>query len=166
MTGLAAARRGMAIVVVVVGLAAGVGCAPSSGSKDKFCAALPKTGDVMSILSDFDSADPAALDKRFSQGLDQFRALERAAPREIRADVSVVADAVAQILAVVRKHPDDLNAIRRELAASATSLASAGTSAQAVTRYAQKQCGMALGGSDPTATVAPTSAGTTSTTTG
>jgi len=159
--------RRVAIVVVVVGLAAGVGCAPSSGSKDKFCAALPKTGDLMSILSDFSSVDPASLDKRFSEGLDQFRALERAAPREIRADVSVVADAVAQILAVVRKHPDDFNAIRRELAASATSLASAGTSAQAVTRYAQKECGLQLGGSDPgTATVPPTSGGATSTTTG
>ena len=161
---MAIPMRRAAIAVVVAGLLTTVGCTTSGGSKEKFCAALPKTGDLLSILSEFDSTDPAVLVKRFDAGLTEYRDLERAAPREIRADVAKVADAVEVVLNVVRQHPDDLGAIRTELGAKATTLASAGKSAQTLASYAQDACGETLSGAGAS-TVPVTSSTTTTTTT-
>ena len=154
-------RRGSAFLatVTLLGMLAS-GCATHEGSQAKFCAALPKTGDLMSILNDFSSTDPAQLSRRFSTGLAQYRQLERDAPREIRGDVATLADAVEQILAVVQRHPDDLSAIRNELTGSRSVLVSAGKSALSVSNYAQAKCGININGPalDP--------AGRTTTTTG
>src|SRR4051794_31672671 len=125
-------RRTALALLALCCLLAPTACSTSSGSKEKFCAELPKTGDVMGILGGFDTDDSAALEKRFDEGLAKFRALEKASPREIRSDVADLADAVQNLLTVVRKHPDDLAAIRKELAGSAASFVSAGKAAARV----------------------------------
>ena len=152
-------RRCVLALLIASTLLAATGCSTSSGSKDKFCAAIPKTEDVMSILSDFSSTDPTKLQARFDDGLAQFRALEKAAPREIRADVSAVADAVEKILDVVTRHPDDLSAIRTELAGSAATFAKAGAAGQRVGDYAQDECHVDLGGTPPATGVTTTTTG-------
>jgi len=161
-----ATTRRAAVALVLATLLIAVGCTSSGGSKEKFCAELPKTGDVLSILSDFESTDPALLVKRFDAGLEEYRNLERAAPREIRADVARLADAVELVLDVVRKHPDDLGAIRTELGANAATLATAGKAALTVGDYAQDECGQTLPGGDPGGDIVTTTTAATTSTTG
>ena len=69
-------RRAALTLLVAVCLVAPAACSKSSGSKEKFCAALPGTGDVMSILSDFGTADSATLEKRFDD--------EKASPEDVQ----------------------------------------------------------------------------------
>ena len=154
------------ILVSLLVLFVGVACSGSSGSRDEFCETLPRTGDLMGLLTDFSSADPQALEARFDEGLGKFRELERAAPREVRGDVAQVADAVERILEVVRDNPDDLAAIRTGLATLGPQLATAGKAAVAVGNYSRDECGIDLNSVDPTGTVATTTPAETTTTEG
>jgi hypothetical protein len=120
------------------------GCAESSGSKDEFCAKLPRTTDVLELISGFDTADPNRLEERAEEGIDRFRELERAAPRELRPDVAEVADAAKRILAAVKENPDDPAAVRVDLAGDSQALISAGRSALRVVAYANDECGIDL----------------------
>ena len=119
-------------------------CTGSGGGQKEFCDRLPETGSVLSILSDFGTTAPDQLTGQFEKGLAEYRDLERSAPRSIRADVAKVADTVELILDIVKRNPDDLSAIRKELAGKAAQLASAAKSGQAVATYARDECGIDL----------------------
>jgi hypothetical protein len=155
--------RRILLALLVLAVSLGVAsCATGEGSKAKFCAALPRTGDLMSILNDFSSTDPSVLEQRFATGVANYQKLEKDAPPDIRGDVATVTDAVQTILDVVRQHPDDLSAIRTQLAGDATQFASAGKAANNVVDYAKKNCGLDLGPS-PTSLIDPAQVTTTTT---
>jgi hypothetical protein len=145
----------LALAVLVV---AGGGCSKSSGSKDEFCAKLPRTTEVFELISGFDTADPSRLEQRIEEGIDRFRELERAAPRDLRPDVAKVVDAAERILAAVEDHPDDPAAVRVELEGDSQALISAGRSALRVVAYANDECGIDLSRtSEPDPATTPTS---------
>ncbi|MEJ7583976.1 MAG: hypothetical protein WKF43_07785 [Acidimicrobiales bacterium] len=148
--------RILIIAFALLSLTAVPACTRSSGSKDKFCGALPDTDDVFALIDDLDATDSARLEQRFDAGLAEFRELERAAPRQIRSDVAVVADAVERILQAVQQHPDDMGAVREELGRSSASLLGSGKSALALRDYARDECGITLGGGSSLTTTATT----------
>lgn len=153
--------KSVALAVLVAVLIAA--CTGSGGSTKSFCERLPKTENVLDILADFGSTTPAQLADRFEAGLADYRDLERSAPRSIRADVARVADTVELILDVVKRNPDDMAAIRRELGGKAAQLASAGKSGQAVARFSRDECGLTLDSTSPASIIPPVSAETTTT---
>jgi len=146
----------LTLAVLVV---AGGGCSKSSGSKDEFCAKLPRTTDVLELISGFDTADPNRLEERAEEGIDRFRELERAAPRELRPDVAEVADAAKRILAAVKENPDDPAAVRVDLAGDSQALISAGRSALRVVAYANDECGIDLSATSTPSTPRPSPGG-------
>ncbi len=137
---------------------AGASCTRSSGSQEKFCAALPRTGDLLSLLSRLDPSDPEGTAQRFERGAEKFRELEKAAPREIRADVADVGDAYQKVLDAVKAHPDDLPAVRRDLADDSATFAAAARSALRMADYAKRECGIDLIGGITSSTTLPTTA--------
>ena len=116
------------------------------GSREAFCAALPETPDLATVLDDLEGTPPAELQQRLDDGAERFRDLEDAAPDAIRDDVGRVADAVEDVLAVVRAHGGDREQLRAELARRDARLLAAGPSAQRVVDYARMGCGIELGG--------------------
>ncbi len=136
-------------------LLAGASCTKSSGSKEEFCAALPRTGDLLGLLSRVDPSRPEDMARRFDRGAELFAKLERAAPREIRADVADVGDAYQLVLDTVEDHPDDLSAVRRDLAREQGTLVAAGRSALRMAEYARRECGIDLLGAMSSTTTGP-----------
>jgi len=134
------------LTVAVALLSLLTGCTRASGSREKFCAALPDTEDLFALIGNLDATDSARLEQRLDAGVAEFSKLERAAPRKIRSDVADVADVVERILEAVKKHPTDMGAVRQELAGSAASLLGSGKAALQVSAYAQRECGITLGG--------------------
>jgi hypothetical protein len=117
------------------------------GSREAFCAALPRTPDLATVLDDLDGTPPAELEPRLDDGVDRFRDLEDAAPDQIRDEVGRVADVVEEILDVVREHADDREVLRDELTERDGRLLAVGPAAQRVVDYARRACGVELGGS-------------------
>jgi hypothetical protein len=153
-------RPRLAAIVVLLAIvgAAASGCSKDHGSQEKFCAELPATPDLSSLLDDLGSASPTQLEQQLSDGSDQFHRLAKAAPSQIKADAERVRDTVDEILDAVRDHLDDPKGLRTELAAKKAHLLAVGPAAQRVVDYAADACGIELGG------VTTTSSTTTTTT--
>jgi hypothetical protein len=150
--------RRIALVVMLVVAAA---CSSDAGSKEAFCEQLPKTADLLSLMSQVETSDPAALRQAFDEGLADFRALERAAPRELRSDVGAVADAAERLADAIERNAGDPAALAEELQRNKDEYIGVQRPALEVARYAQEECGIDLGGgpapsSSPPTTLPPT----------
>ena len=148
------------VLLTIVGLAAPA-CSKDHGSQEKFCAQLPKTPDLTSLLQQLGTASPAQLEKQLSDGSDQFHELAKDAPSKIKPDTERVRDTVDEILDAVRAHIDDPKALRAELAARKAHLLAVGPAAQRVVDYAADSCGIDLGGSTTASNPPPSSTTTT-----
>jgi hypothetical protein len=133
------------VLLAIVGLAAPA-CSKDHGSQERFCAQLPNTPDLSSLLQQLGTASPSQLEKQLSDGSDQFHELAKDAPKQIKADTERVRDTVDEILDAVRAHIDDPKALRAELAARKAHLLAVGPAAQRVVDYAADACGIELGG--------------------
>jgi hypothetical protein len=139
-------RHRLAAFVVLLGVLGVVtACSEDHGSKAKFCAALPTTPDLSTLLDNLDTAEPSQVEDRLQKGADRFRLLAKASPPEISDDVDQVAHTVEQILGVVRDNLDDRAALRAALAAKRPTFLAAGAPAQRVVDYARDECGVDLG---------------------
>ena len=138
-------------------LAASSACSSDAGSKEAFCEQLPDTADLFSLVSQIDTSDPTALRQDFDEGLAEFRALERAAPRELRADVGTVADAAERVLDAVERNLGDQAALAAELQRDRDEYLGAAKSALKVQDYARDECNIDLTGGPASSSTVPTS---------
>ena len=112
-------RRVVVSCVVLVALVVPLGCAKSKGSKAEFCRELRRTSGLDEVLNGFATDDPATIRRKMREAADQFSKLERAAPREVRSDVTQVSDLVGKVVDVVDRSPDDPQEIAKRLRAVA-----------------------------------------------
>jgi hypothetical protein len=149
-------RLAAIVVLLVIAGAVASGCSKDHGSQQKFCAELPATPDLSSLLANLGSASPATLEQQLSDGSDQFHELAKAAPDQVKADAERVRDTVDEILDAVRDHLDDPKGLRAELAAKKAHLLAVGPAAQRVVDYAADACGVELGGITTTSSTTTT----------
>jgi hypothetical protein len=138
-------RLAALVVSVAVLGAATTACSQDHRSKERFCAALPTTPDLSTLLDDLDTAEPREVETRLEKGADRFRMLADAAPPAISDDVDRVADTVEDVLQVVEQHLDDPDGLRAALVRKKAALLAAGAPAQRVVDYAREECGVDLG---------------------
>ena len=130
--------------VVLVALVVPLGCAKSKGSKAEFCRELRRTSGLDEVLSGFATDDPATIRRKMREAADQFSKLERAAPREVRSDVTQVSDLVGKVVDIVDRSPDDPQEIAKRLRAVALTAGGAPAAALRLSRYAKDQCQLDL----------------------
>ena len=147
----------LAAIAVAALVAVCSACSSDTGSKEAFCEQLPETADLFSLIGEVEASDPTALRQRFDEGLTEFRALERAAPRELRADVGTVADAAERVLDAVERNAGDQAALAAELQRDRDQFVGAAKSALEVEKYAKDECNLDLGGSPPVTSAPPAS---------
>jgi len=149
-------RAAAATVALVAAVVAG-GCT-DDGSSEEFCERLGDIADVSDILAEIDGSDPTAARAKLREGVSDYRALEAAAPGEVRADIARVRQGVELVLEAVEANPDDLPAARQQIQARSDELAGLLQAGERVVRYAAEECGLSLitgptsDPADPTAT--------------
>ena len=139
-------RRALAALLVAVTAAAPFGCSRQQGNEESYCELVPEVDDLFAVLQGFDTADPAELDERFDQGLSEFRALEQAAPREIKPDIAELGNVMEDVLDAVQQNADDQAAIASDLQNLQNEHPGAAASALRVIQYTKDTCDISLGG--------------------
>ena len=138
-------RRAVTLLtVLVVTAAATSGCARAHGSKEAFCEQLRKTPAIATALAGYPSGDGSSYVEQLREARQAFGALQRAAPRSIRADVGSVGELVDEIVKAIEKHPDEPTAVASQLRMDMLSAPSSAKAALNVGNYATKECGVAL----------------------
>jgi len=152
-------RRILVCVAVATALGSPLSCAKANPSKAAFCRQLRRTPVLEDILSGVATGDPAAVRRQVGAAATQFGALERAAPREIRAEVGEVATLMEKVLEAVDASPDDPQALAERLRKLATTNTGAAGAALEVAGYARDKCNVDLNGPSlrPTGDRPPTS---------
>jgi hypothetical protein len=130
--------------VVLVALALPLSCTKAKGSKAEFCRELRRTPGLEDVLSGFATDDAGTIRRKMRDAADQFSKLERAAPREVRSDVTQVADLVDKVVDIVDRSPNDLQTITTRLRVAATSAGGALPAALRLSRYAKDECDLDL----------------------
>jgi len=138
-------RRLLPLALAVL-LLAPLSCSRQGGDKGSFCDLIADVDDMFAVLQDFDATDPAELDQRFEDSLAEYRALERAAPREIKPDVAELGNVVEDVLCAVQRNGDDRAAIATDLGQLQQDHPGAAAAALRVIDYADKECGIKLEG--------------------
>lgn len=141
-------RRALAVLLCALVLLP-AGCSRQQGDQESFCELAPEVDDLFALLNGYEQADPEALDRRFDAGLQRFRALERAAPREIKPDVGELVDIVEEVLEAVRSNRNDRSAIAADLQNLQADHPGAAASALRVIEYVNENCGVELEGGPP-----------------
>ena len=116
------------------------------GDSGAFCERLGDTEQLGEILGDLDTSDPAGVEERLQAALEGFRALEADAPGDIRDDVARIRQGVELVLEAVEDNPDDLSAAREAIAGEIDELSGLASAGEAVTSYADEECGLDLTG--------------------
>lgn len=143
------------VALVAIALVVSIGCSRQQGDEASFCELVPEVDDLFSLLQGTDTGDPAAVEERFDEGLAEFRALERAAPRTVKPDVAELANVVEDVLEAVQANDGDQAATAAALADLTDTHPGAAASALKVVQYTRDTCGITLDGG-------PTSVGGTS----
>lgn len=149
-------RAGAALAAGAVGfLVLVAGACTDEGSSEEFCDRLADIPDVSRILSEIDGSDADAARATLREGVRDYRALEAAAPGDVRADIARVRQGVELVLEAVEANPDDLPAARQQIQARSDELTGLLQAGQSVVTYAADECGLTLftgtTGSEPAA---------------
>jgi hypothetical protein len=121
-------------------------CSRQGGDKESFCSLIADVDDLFMVLQDFDATDPEELDQRFEESVAEYRALERAAPREIKPDVAELGNVVEDVLGAVQRNGDDRAAIATDLGELQKDHPGAAAAGLRVIDFADKECGIKLEG--------------------
>lgn len=121
-------------------LLASFGCTKAKPSKEAFCRQLRATSSLAQVFAGLTSDDPATLSRKAHDASEQFGKLERAAPREIRSQVSEVANLVDKIAAAVKASPDDPQAVVAKLRGQALDSAGSARAALELAQYSSRTC--------------------------
>jgi hypothetical protein len=138
-------RRLLPLALAVL-LLTPLACSRQGGDKASFCDLIADVDDLFMVLQDFDATDPEELDQRFEKSVAEYRALERAAPREIKPDVAELGNVVEDVLAAVQRNGDDRAAIATDLGELQKDHPGAAAAGLRVIDYADKECGIELQG--------------------
>lgn len=137
------------------------------GDSEAFCDRVGVATPVAEILAELDSSDPGGARRRLQQGIEEFQALEAAAPGAIRGDLARLRRGVELVLEAVEDNPDDLPAAREAIAARQDELSGLVQAGERVVSYARTECGVSLDDPNGTGSNGGTgSTGGTDTTTG
>jgi len=135
------ALTGLAVLVLAL-----LPACSDDGDSGAFCERLGDTEQLGEILGDLDTSDPAGVEDRLEAALEGFQDLESDAPGEIRDDVARIRQGVELVLEAVRDNPDDLSAAREAIAGEIDELSGLAQAGEAVTAYADEECGLDLTG--------------------
>lgn len=121
-------------------------CANGSGSKEAFCRELRSLPRPEVFFQGLDPAAAGAVGAADRRTSDQLLKLERAAPRQIKPDVSAMADLEADIADLVKRYGSDRRTLQAKLIELGQQRVGAATSALKVADYARNECGINVTG--------------------
>ncbi len=122
------------------------GCAKGSGSKQSFCRELGSLPQPEQFFRGFNPASTEAVASADRRTSEELQKLERAAPQQIKPDVSAVADLQADIADVVKRYGSNRRTLQAKLIELGQQRLGAASSAVKVGDYARHQCGINLSG--------------------
>jgi hypothetical protein len=115
-------RRRITFAVIAVLMLLPLGCVMHKTSKASFCKELRRTPSLTEVFGALTTDSPSTLRSKARRTAEQFIRLQRAAPRDIRASVSEVADLASKVAKAVEDAPNNpqavANALRREVSDS------------------------------------------------
>lgn len=123
------------------------------GDSEAFCDRIGDTTPVAEVLAELDSSDPGGSRRRLQRGIEEFQALEAAAPGEIRGDLARLRRGVELVLEAIEDNPDDLPAAREAITGRQDELSGLFQAGERVVSYARDECGVSL--DDPDGTGSP-----------
>lgn len=144
-------RLALACAVVVAAGAGTAACSDDGGSTEAFCEQVAQVPSFRTIFDTYDPADPAAARGELDAAVEQLRALQDAAPGEVRDDVETVAGVAERLVQALGEidPADPLSGLEGldDLQADFDKVDEASTN---VATYTQAQCGITLDTAPPT----------------
>ena len=134
----------VAALLTVTALGPLAACSKSSGSTADFCADLKKTPTLESVLTGYADIDPAELADRLDAAKEGFDQLRDSAPSEIDGDVDEMVSLVDDVLAAVKRHKDDPEAVAGDLRQAVRGRLGAAKASLRVAAYGATKCDVKL----------------------
>jgi hypothetical protein len=140
--------RSATALAAVVTMALGAACSDGRGSHgdEAFCEVARELAadDPAAAFGRFDPTDPAASDADLERAVDQLRRLQRAAPGDVRPDVTTVADVADDLADALGALATDPDGARAELTAMRERLAAVEAASTALVAEVRSRCGVDL----------------------
>lgn len=152
-------RRIALVVFTVSVLLLPFGCVMAKANKATFCKELRHTPSMSEVFGALRTDDPSALRIKARQTAQRFVKLQRSAPREIRSQVSDVAQLATKVANAVEDSPNDPEAVAAALRREVSDSIGPTKAALELARYSSDECHFNL--NDPTGAVPLTSTPTT-----
>lgn len=133
-------RRTVVAVIAGFALLTPLGCVMHKTSKATFCKELRRTPNLSEVFGALTTANPAALRTKARQTAQQFTRLQRSAPRDIRSDVSEVANLASKVAQAVESSPNDPQAIGAALRRQASDVLGPTRAALKLALYSKDNC--------------------------
>ncbi|MDQ6697080.1 MAG: hypothetical protein M3Z46_06435 [Actinomycetota bacterium] len=149
-------RRSILAVLTVVALLSPAGCVMHKTSKAGFCRELRRTPNLAEVFGALTSDNPSSLRTKARRTAQQFTRLQRSAPRDIRSDVSQVANLAGKVAQAVEDSPNDPQGITAKLRQEASDVVGPTRAALRLAEYSSTNCHYDLN-QLPAATEAPVS---------
>lgn len=144
-----------AVAVAAFGLGA---CSKGGDDNASFCAAVRSAPSLESVLVGFTAQDPAELGRRLDKAQAAYATVRSSAPKAVHDDVTTIVDVVDQLIAAVRAHPNDPDAVRDRIRSDVADHQGVAAATVAVADYARDHCDVEL---NPGVTVDQTTSTTT-----
>ncbi len=133
-------RRIAFAVIAVFALVSPLSCVMHKTSKATFCKELRRTPSLSQVFGSLATDRPSALRTKARHTAQQFVRLQRSAPRDIRSDVSQVANLAGKIAQAIEDSPNDPQAVATKLRVDATDLLGPTRAALRLSAYSTKTC--------------------------
>lgn len=146
-------RRTVLAVITVFALLSPLSCVMHKTSKATFCKELRRTPNLTEVFGALASDNPSTLRTKARRTAQQFTRLQRSAPRDIRSDVSQVANLASKIAQAVEESPNNPQAIAAKLRQEASDVVGPTRAALRLAEYSTKNCHYDL--NNPTGTSQP-----------
>jgi hypothetical protein len=118
-----------------------------TGSVAEFCKQVKRLPPLDTVLRGYSGLDAQELQARLDAARTGYDDLADAAPGDIGDDVDRVAELVRLVVRAVADHPDDPDAVAREVQRGTREISGSATASQRVVAYAKDHCQVDL---DPT----------------
>jgi hypothetical protein len=132
-------RVATALLAAVLAMVAGAACSSGGGSTKAFCDSVHAGDNPLDVFDRYDPSNVATAREQLQRGVDRMKELERAAPSEIRSDVTVLVDVGSKLVVAL-----DPAAGARPAPDFSGDFARVQNASSAVTRFAVDRCGVNL----------------------
>ncbi len=133
-------RRTVFAVISVFALLSPLGCVMHKTSRATFCKELRRTPNLTQVFGGLGTDKPSKLRTKARHTAQQFTRLQRSAPRDIRSDVSQVANLADKIAQAIEEAPDNPQAVAAKLRLDASDMVGPTKAALRLSEYSTNTC--------------------------